>query len=164
MKKLCKLFYEEGAIGKWILYDLSTDLVIEIKKFKKNGEETPVNLVEAAMLNEGDLKLEHCIKMWETELALSKMPTIPDLATPSWDLYDGNTMIGGDYVTSTSTSNDLDDGSGDYNFVSPTSGISYIVSDLVPQDTIYILPSHQKFLASIGQLSFSIDTMKSSGD
>lgn len=79
MKKLCKLFYKNDTLGKWILYDVETKKVLEVKKYDKEGTETYVNLLEQEMFQRGVLELEHSIKIWEIELQLAEIPVIPQI-------------------------------------------------------------------------------------
>jgi hypothetical protein len=85
MKKLCKLFWKNDILGKWILYNSDTKQVLEVKKFDKDGNETHVNLLEQAMLDKGILELDHSIKIWEVELVLSETPALPRIDIPNVD-------------------------------------------------------------------------------
>jgi hypothetical protein len=79
MKKLCKLFWNNDVLGKWILHDDETNKVLEVKKFDKDGKETHVNLLEVGMLEKGILELDHCVKIWEVELQLNEIPQIEQI-------------------------------------------------------------------------------------
>lgn len=120
MKKLCKLFYTNDVLGKWIVYDSETKLVSELKKFDEQGETISINLLEQGMFEKGILELDHCIKFWEVELILSEIPAIPDqgiisIGWPRTDIVYGSATWssgGGSYSYSSSSSTSHGEGIG----------------------------------------------------
>jgi len=82
MKKLCKLFWNNDALGKWILYDGETNKVLFVKKFDKSGKEIHLNLLEQKMLDDGSLLLDGSVGIWEVELQISDLPEHPSVPTP----------------------------------------------------------------------------------
>jgi hypothetical protein len=82
MKKLCKLFWNNDALGKWILYDGETNKVLSVKKFDKSGKEIHLNLLEQKMLDDGSLLLDGSIGIWEVELQISDLAEYPSVPTP----------------------------------------------------------------------------------
>ena len=181
MKKLCKLFYKDGTLGKWILYDVETKLVIELKKFEKNGEETRIHLLEQGMLEKGVLELDHCIKVWEVELMLAEVPVIPNLnetyppltqprpnpfgyRAPGVYTYTtdgtGPIVFGSTTGTHASGSFSISNGS------SANVTFTLVTSDAVPPDKAAAISDdrHVQFLTSIGRLGLIKDYKREDED
>ena len=118
MKRLCKLFWKNDNLGKWIVYDAESKKVSELRKFNQEGIEIPANLLEIGMLEQEVLELAHCIKIWEIELVMADIPVMPQIfippiqETPEWPTWPGTTpwfspssmMSSGATVTFNSTS------------------------------------------------------------
>jgi hypothetical protein len=179
MKKLCKLFWKNDVLGKWIVYDSETKKVLEVKKFDQEGKETHVHLLEQGMLNKGVLELDHSIKIWEVELVMAEvpqitmppLPTVPTLPEPSdiWDRIittdrtvprwpsDGIVYGGGSTTTYTTTFGGSSQGDSQANGYA--SNMSYVAAATMPRDTVLLVGvhPHDKFLAAINHLAVGKD-------
>ncbi len=175
MKKLCKLFYNNGNLGKWILYDSETTKVLELKKFDKNGEDTHPHLLEIEMLEQGILELDHSVKVWEVELMMSEIPEIPSIQEPplmpNYNELPGTTVYGpipgnrNTYTVNTSVFgySTIEGGGGGSSGIEGatavagstggggSNGITYYASNLIPKDMVVLLtePRHTAFLRSM---------------